>query len=152
MRPSLILMLVAAAACSRSEPVADSVAATPAAATPAMLTSADVGGTWDAQGMPMEKDTVVVTFTMNNTDTGDGTWITFPSGLKVQNTSRQVNGDSMVSETGGFKSQVRSGRNVASTRTVLRMMDGKLVGTTHSKYSNGDTATFRITATKRAQP
>ena len=97
----------------------------------------------------MGKDTVVVTFTMINTDTGAGTWITFPSGLKVQNTRRQVDGDSMVSETGPFKSQVRKGLDVASTRTVLRLRDGKLVGTTHSTYANGDTATFRISATKK---
>ena len=148
MRRSVMMCLVVLAACSRGEtPAADSpAAATPA---PAALTTADVAGTWDAEGMPMGKDTVVVRFTMTNSDTGSGTWITFPSGLKVQNTARQVSGDSMVSETGPFKSQVRNGMNVASTRTVLRMKDGKLVGTTHSKYSNGDTATFRITATKK---
>lgn len=150
MRPLLIVPILFLAACGKAEtPATDSPAAAAPPAPPA-LTSADVGGTWDAQGMPMGSDTVVVSFTMTNTDTGAGTWITFPSGLKVQNTRRQVDGDSVVSETGPFKSQVRRGQDVASTRTVLRLMDGKLVGTTHSKYANGDSATFRITATKKA--
>lgn len=144
----LLVPLLFFAACSKAEtPATDSPAVT--ASTPAMLTSADVAGTWDAQGMSIGNDTVVVTFTMTNTDTGAGTWITFPSGVKVQNTRRQVDGDSMVSETGPFKSQVRKGLDVASTRTVLRLMDGKLAGTTHSRYANGDTATFRIVATKK---
>ena len=149
MRPLLLAPMLFLIACRGSEtPATDS----PAAAAPAVaaLTDADVAGTWDAQGMPMGRDTVVVSFTMNNTDTGAGTSITFPSGLKVQNVRRQLDGDSMVSETGGFKSQVRNGMDVSSTRSVLRLTDGKLVGTTHSKYANGDTATFRITATKKA--
>src|SRR5687768_11034596 len=125
MRRLLIAPLLLLVACNRAEmPATDSPAAA-APAAPPMLTSEDVAGAWDAQGMPVGKDTVVVTFTMNNTDTGDGTSITFPSGLKVQNTRRQVDGDSMVAETGPFKSQVRNGMNVTSTRTVLRLKDGK---------------------------
>ncbi len=98
----------------------------------------------------MDRDTVVVRFTLNNTDTGEGSSVTFPSGEKVVSTSRQISGDSVVSMSGAFKSQVRKGMQVTSTRMVLRMQDGKLVGTSMSKYANGDSATFRITATKKA--
>ena len=56
----------------------------------------------------------------------------------------------MVSESAGFKSQVRRGQDVTSTRMVLRLRDGKLVGMMQGKYKNGDTASYRITATKKA--
>ncbi|MEX2152246.1 MAG: hypothetical protein WD825_02855 [Gemmatimonadaceae bacterium] len=150
MRRSLVFAVLALTACSKPEtPAADSPAAAPGAATPAPLTDADVGGTWEAEGRPMDRDTVVVRFTMNNTDTGEGTSIVFPSGVKVVSTSRQISGDSVVSESGRFKSQVRKGTDVMSTRMVLRLLDGKLVGVATSKYANGDTASFRITATKK---
>jgi PBP1b-binding outer membrane lipoprotein LpoB len=154
MRRSLVVAAAALvlSACSKPEtPAADSPTADSpaAAAAPPNLTDADVGGTWDVEGRPMDRDTVVVRFTMNNTDTGDGTWITFPSGEKAQNTSRQISGDSVVSTTGPFKSQVRKGAQVASTRMVLRRQGDRLVGVATTKYADGDTASFRLTATKK---
>lgn len=152
MRHSLIIPLLVVAACSKAEtPATDSPAPAPApvAAAPVELNDSIVGGTWDAQLMPIARDTVILTFTMNNTDTGAGTSIVFPSGLKVANKSRQISGDSVVSETGPFKSQVRRGQNVTSTRAVLRMQDGKLAGVLSAKYANGDTTSYRITATKK---
>ena len=154
MRRSLAVAaaVLALAACSKPEtPAADSpAAAPPVAAAPANLSNADVDGTWDAVGMPMDRDTVVVRFTMNSTDTGAGTSIVFASGDKVQNTTRQIDGDSVVSTSGAFKSQVRRGVRVASTRMVLRKQGDQLVGHIHAKYANGDTASYRITATKKA--
>ena len=147
---ALTAAVLALAACAKSEtPAADSPAAA-APPPPAALTNADLAGTWEGQGMPVGKDTVVVTFTMNNSDTGEGTSIVFPSGTKVPSTSRQLSGDSVISESGGFKSQVRRGQDVVSTRMVLRLRDGKLGGMMQAKYKNGDTASYRITATKKA--
>lgn len=147
---AVAVAVLALAACSKTEtPAADSPAAAAVPAAPAPLTDSDVGGTWDAVGMPMDKDTVIVRFTMNNTDTGAGTNIVFASGQKVVSKSRQISGDSVVSESGGFKSEVRKGVQVTSTRMVLRKQGDQLVGTSHSKYSNGDTLTLRITATKK---
>lgn len=145
----LAAFAISIAACSKTETPASDTAAPPAASTPAPLTNADLAGTWEAQGMPMDKDTVVVRFTMNNTDTGEGSSVVFPSGVKVVQSSRYTSGDSVVSESGNFKSQVRRGQQVTSTRMVLRLRDGKLVGTSTSKYASGDSASFRITATKK---
>jgi hypothetical protein len=147
---ALTAAVLALAACAKSEtPAADSSAAAPVAAAPADLTNADVDGTWEAVGMPIDKDTVVVRFTMNSTDTGAGTSIVFPSGEKVQNTTRQINGDSVVSTSGPFPSQVRKGVRVTSTRMVMRKQGDQLVGHIHAKYANGDTTTYRVTATKK---
>src|SRR5688572_19106000 len=110
---ALAAAVISLAACSKTDtPATDTAAAPPAAATPAPLTNADLDGTWEAEGMPMDRDTVVVRFTMNNTDTGEGTSVVFPSGEKVVSTRRQISGDSVVSESGAFKSQVRRGQQV----------------------------------------
>lgn len=152
MRRTLTLAVAALALVACSKP--DKPAEQPAAATPAPppapppLTNADLAGTWDATGMPMTKDTVVVTLTMMNTPTGDSSY-TMVGGQKVPATRRVLDGDSIVTETGAFKSAVRKGMQVTSTRTVLRLRDGKLVGTIAAKYGNGDTASYRLTATKK---
>ena len=139
------------AACSKQEKPADqpAAAAPPPPPPPPALTNADLAGTWDATGMPMDKDTVVVTLTMTNTPTGEGSY-TMVGGQKVPATSRVLEGDSIVTQSAGFKSAVRKGMNVSSTRTVLRLRDGKLVGVISAKYANGDTASYRLTGTKKA--
>lgn len=131
--------------CSKSEPAADS-AAVPAAAMPAPLTTADLTGSWEATGMPMDKDTVVVRFTMTNT--ADSTTMVFASGETTRGPAGTVAGDSVMYMSGPFKSQVRKGLQ-ATTHTVLRKQGDQLVGVTHATYSNGDSASFRITATKK---
>lgn len=134
--------------CAKQESAtADSPAAAQPAA-PAPLSAAAIAGSWEAVGMPMDKDTVVVRFTMNNDSTGQKSETVFASGDKITASSTTFDGDSAVSVAGPFKSQVRKGVSV-TTRVVWRMQDGKLVGTSQSKYSNGDSATFRLTATKK---
>ena len=145
---TLAALALAVAGCARQE---SSSADSPAAAQqamPAPLTAAAIAGSWEAVGMPMDKDTVVVRFTMTNDSTGQKSETLFASGDKVTASSTTFDGDSLVSMAGPFKSQLRKGVTV-TTRVVWRMQDGKLVGMSHSKYSNGDSATFRLTATKK---
>jgi hypothetical protein len=154
MRRTLVIAAaaLALAACSKPDKPADQPAAATPAPTPpppAPLTNADLAGTWDATGMPMNKDSVVVTLTMTNTPTGEGSFVTV-GGQKVPATRRVLDADSIVTESAGFKSAVRRGMNVSSTRTVLRLRDGKLVGVISAKYANGDTASYRLTGTKKA--
>ena len=141
--------LVLAVACAKKDAAPDTAAA--AAATPpapVALTNADLAGTWEGEGMPMDKDSVVVRFTMMNTASDTGWTMTFASGEKAKVSNVVIAGDSVTSTAGPFKSQVRKGVT-ANVSSVFRVKDGKLVGTTHSKYSNGDTASFRITAAKK---
>jgi hypothetical protein len=141
---------LALAACSKQDAPADQpAAAAPAPPPPAPLTNADVAGDWDVTGMPMNSDTVVVTFTMTNPPSGEGSY-TMMAGQKIPAMTRVLDADSIVTTSGGFKSAVRKGQNVASSRTVMRLRDGKLMGVVSAKYSNGDTASFRLTATKKA--
>lgn len=148
---TLALAAIATVACAKQEsPSADSPAAAQAAAppAPAPLTAAAVAGTWEAVGMPMDKDTVIVRMTMTMDSTGKNSKTVFSSGESFTNTSTVYDGDSVVSMAGPFKSQLRKGQMV-TTRVVLRMQDGKLVGVTHAKYANGDTADIRISATRK---
>lgn len=150
MRPAILAALVLAVACAKTEtPATDSPAAAAPPPAPAALTAADVAGTWEAEGMPMDKDTVVVRFTMTTDSTAQKSTTVFASGDRITSTSNAMMGDSLVSTAGPFKSQVRKGQQV-TTRVVLRMQDGKLVGHSHSKYANGDSTVYRITATKKA--
>jgi len=144
---AVVAAIAVLAGCMKKEtPAADSAAtATPAPAAPA-LTTADLAGTWEATGMPMNKDTVVVKFTMTNT--ADSSHIVFASGEKVNAAAGTVSGDSIITPAITFKSQIRKGLTVTSN-SVWRKNGDQLVGITHSKYSNGDTASFRITATKK---
>lgn len=148
MRRPLVLAaaVLAFAACAKKEtPAADSPAAA-APPPPAALTNADLAGTWEGEGMLMNKDTVVVRFTLTNT--GDSSTLVFASGETVKSAAGTISGDSVMSTAGPFKSQVRKGLQ-STTHMVLRKQGDKLVGVTHAKYSNGDTASFRITATKK---
>jgi hypothetical protein len=61
-----------------------------------------------------------------------------------------VDGDSIVTESGPFESVLRKGVQVNS-RVVMRLQDGKLVGTTTARYqvSGPDTlATLKLEATR----
>lgn len=143
-----VAVLAAVAACAKQESATADSPAAAQPATPAPLTAADLAGTWEAVGMPMDKDTVVVRFTMTNDSTGQKSETVFASGDKITATSSTYDGDSLVTTAGPFKSQTRKGQQV-TTRVVWRKQNGGLVGTSHSKYSNGDSATFRLTATKK---
>ena len=142
-------LALAAAACMKKEtPAADSPAVAQAAAMPAPLTAAATAGVWEAVGMPMDKDTVIVRMTMTMDSTGKNSKTVFASGESFTSTSSVYDGDSLVTTAGPFKSQLRKGQMV-TTRVVLRMQEGKLVGITHAKYANGDSTNLRISATKK---
>jgi predicted secreted protein len=157
MRRTLVMSLLALAACAKKEQQADttSAAATPpggtsaATAPAANITNADVAGTWEAKAMPMNKDTVATTFEMTATSTMNGWSMKLPNGEKPAVRVVAIQGDSVVSDAGPFKSVLRKGQQV-TVHTIMHLRDGKLTGTTHAKYSNGDTATLRVEATKKA--
>jgi len=154
MRRSLALCAIALVACAKTEQKPDTT--TPAAATPTptpapappAISPADVAGTWEGQVMPMDKDTVLTTVTLIQTATMDGWKMKLPNGANPAVKVLSVAGDSIVVEAGPFASAVRKGQQV-TTHSVYRLKDGKLVGTVHAKYANGDSATFRSTATKK---
>jgi hypothetical protein len=145
----LLVLAVALTACEPNMKAADSTAPAATPATPAPISLADVAGVWDATVMPVDRDTVVTTLIITATATNDGWSMKLPNGANPKVTVVSVAGDSIITTTGTFASATRKGQQV-STHSIFRLQGGKLIGTTHATYGNGDTATLRIEGTKRA--
>lgn len=156
MKRSLLICAVILTACAKKEetPAVDTTAMaapTPTPPPPAAvaLTNADMAGTWTGDVMPMGKDTVLTTVTLSATATNDGWTLSLPNGAKPAVKVVAIAGDSVVTETAGFKSAVRKGQNVKMMHQVFHMADGKLTGWNHVTYTNGDTVTLRMALAKK---
>ena len=137
------------AGCSKSDapPAQDTTAV---AATPAPLSLADVAGKWVIHTMAENSDSVLVTSEMTATADTSG-WMTMIPGRPAMPTRViEVAGDSVTTEFGPFNSVLRPGTQV-TTRTVMRLRDGKLVGilTAHYVTAGADSvARLRLEATR----
>jgi hypothetical protein len=125
----LVLALGAAvlAGCSSEAPPADPPA-------PPTLNAADLAGTWTFQTRGETSDSVLVTYTVTATGTADGWMITLP-GRDPMPMVVTIAGDSIMTRTGPYESVLRQGVQV-TTDGVLRLMDGKLVGTSNAHYAS----------------
>ena len=119
------------AACAKPDAPPAEPAAPPA---PAPLNLADLAGTWTVKSMAEGSDSVLVTYTMTSTATGDGWTITLP-GRKAMPMTVTASGDSAMTMAGPFESVLRKGVQV-TTMGILRMANGMLVGTTVAHYAN----------------
>jgi hypothetical protein len=132
---ALLCCAAVAAGCSKPEqtPVQDTTAVvTPP--PPAPISLADVAGTWTVRSMAEGSDSVLVTTTMVATADTTGWTITLPGRAKpVPSRVVAVSGDSIVTEAGPYESVLRKGVQV-TTQSVMRLRDGKLVGTTVAHY------------------
>ena len=149
MRPIVLLCCAAVlVGCGGGDetPAADTTAAAPA--PPALMLS-DLAGRWTAQAMSETSDSVLVTYEMTATADTSGWMLMLPNrppmAMRVM-----VAGDSVVTEAGPYESVLRAGVQV-STRSVMRMQGGQLVGTTTARYqtASGDSVvTLRTRATR----
>jgi hypothetical protein len=123
-------------ACGGSEtPAADS-AATAAPPPPAALSLADVAGTWTVVGKNEAGDSTLVTYELTATADTSGWSLVFPNRPPVPLRVVAVAGDSIVVEAGPYESVLRKGVQV-NTRSVSRIVDGKMVGRSVAHYSKG---------------
>lgn len=116
--------------CAKTEtPPAEPPAPPPA---PPAINLADVAGTWTVQARGEGSDSVLVTYTMTATATETGWMIMLPKRppMPVMVT---VSADSIMTSVGPYESVLRKGVQV-STMGVLRLQDGKLMGTTMAHY------------------
>jgi hypothetical protein len=152
-RFALICCAAVLAGCAKSEnpPAADTMAAAQPVPEPARAISlADVAGKWqfrstdEAGGTPVDYQ---VTATADTTG-----WILALPNRKPMPLRVMVGGDSLVTDAGPYESVIRKGVQV-TTHSVLRLQDGKLVGTTEAHYAlNGrDSVAQRPTSGTRAQ-
>ena len=145
------------AGCAKSEPVADtaaaSVAAPAAAPAPAPLALADLAGSWNMQAVPESgTDTSATKMVLVATADTSGWSLNFPDGQKVPLTVA-VAGDSLVTTSAQFTSQRRKGGVKVSTVTTMRLENGTLAGTTIARYVNaGADSVLRLRATATKAP
>lgn len=133
----LTLLCCAAVVAGCSKPDAMPAADTAAMVTPpppAPIALADVAGTWTMQTRAEGNDSVLVTATMVATADTAGWTMLLPGRPVMPVRVVEVAGDSVTTESGPYESVLRKGVQV-STRTVVRLRDGKLVGSTVARYS-----------------
>jgi len=128
----LVLALSAAvlAGCSKPEAPPAEPPAPPPAPT---LNLADLAGTWNMRTMPEGSDSTLVTYTMTLTGTTEGWSLNIPGRDPLPMTAT-VSGDSVITTVGPYESMLRKGVQV-STTSVVRLVGGRLVGTTMARYS-----------------
>ncbi|MEW5916485.1 MAG: hypothetical protein AB1762_08775 [Gemmatimonadota bacterium] len=147
-RLSAVFTLAALVACGPKEQPADTTAA--AAPAAAAIALSDVAGTWTANVMGQDSDSVLLTYEMVASADPTGWTITFPGRPPVP-VRPTADGDSIMTEAGPYESALRKGQQV-TTRGVFRLVNGELIGTTvaHYQTSGADSvATFRSRATKK---
>lgn len=104
-----------------------------AAGMPAGIELADVAGTWDLTGTLATEEPTVINYSMVATDSETGWILNLPNRDPIEIRIVAVDGDSIVGEAGPFESILRDGVMV-STRTVLRLQEGTLVGSLMATY------------------
>lgn len=144
--PWCLVAVLVACGKSKEPPAADSTAmAVPAPADDAMaaapLALADLAGTWTMRTMAADKDTTLVTYELVAGADGSSWKFNFPKRKPVP-VRVEVSGDSVITEAGPYESLLRKGVQV-TTNSVLRMQDGKLVGTTVAHYATSGPDTVR---------
>lgn len=145
MRYGFLILLVGVVACrpAADQPAADTTASV-APPAPAPLALADLAGTWDMKSMAEGSDSVLVTFELMATADTTGWMQHFAGRDPIPMRVLAVAGDSVITETGPFESVLRPGVQV-STHSVMRLQDGRLVGTTIARYkTSGPDSVVRI--------
>ena len=134
--------------CGKSEvsPGRDTTAMAPATRdTEAEISLADIAGKWSLRTMDEAGGNVVESELTATADTSGWT-LTRPDGKTVPVRVVAVGGDSIITEAGPYESALRKGVQVRA-RAVVRLRDGKLVGTTEARYTmkGGDSVANRPT-------
>ncbi len=149
MRCRILVLALLAGACTRADetPAADTAA--PVAATPASVSLSDIAGTWDATATPEGTDSAVVRYQMKASADPAAWTILLPNRpeMSVQVTT---DADSIMVSNGPYESVLRKGVMV-TTESVMRLVDGRLLGTTIARYNRASpdsVVRLRIEATR----
>jgi hypothetical protein len=111
--------------------------------TPATISLADVAGKWKLRATD-EVDGTVIESELNATTDTSGWTVTLPGHKPIPVQIVAVAGDSIVTEAGPYESLRVKGAQV-TTRSVRRLQDGRLVGTTVAriKMASGSDSVLR---------
>jgi hypothetical protein len=119
------------------EPAADATPAAapaaPAPAAPAAISLNDVAGKWSMHTMAEQGDSVLVKYELVATADPAGWRLNFPN-RKPITPKVEASGDSIIVDAGPYESVLRKGTQV-TTHGVMRLVDGKLMGSTVAHYN-----------------
>lgn len=150
MRYRILVLALLAGACTRADETPAVDTAAPATAAPASISLADVAGTWNATATPEGTDSAVVSYQIKASADPAAWTMTLP-GRDEMPIRVATDADSIMISNGPYESVLRKGVMVA-TESVVRMVDGRLVGTAIARYSGVTTADsvvrLRIEATR----
>lgn len=133
-----LMVLGLVAACGGGE-AADHAAEAPAA--PGIALS-EVAGTWTVHAMNEAGDSTLVTYEVNATSTAEG-WTSVLEGQEPRPVRVTADGDSLIVEADPFPSVLRPNTTV-STRSVIRLVNGELIGTMVATYGDGSVMNGRL--------
>jgi hypothetical protein len=146
-----VSLCCAAVVAGCSKPDAPPAQDTTAVAAPAPISLAEVAGRWTVRTMAENSDSVLVTSELTATADTSGWMTVVPGRPPIPTRVIEVAGDSITTEFGPFESVLRPGVQV-TTRNVVRLRDGKLVGTLVARYvtTGADSVTRLRTEATRA--
>ena len=148
--------LLLLAACSRSGDRTDTAAVATTDTAAAMSTTSPIEtmrGRWNVQSVPVSGDTSATRYLLDASgDTASWTLTFEGRATPVRLHVIAMGGDSVVTQTDEFDSARRQGMRVVST-TVMRVRDGRLVGTSTARYrtTGADSVLVLNTTGTRAQ-
>jgi hypothetical protein len=100
----------------------------------ATLTLEALAGKWTVEARSAATDSLLVTYQVVATADPAGWSFSFPNRDPIPFHGVAVDGDSIMLDAGPYESALRKGAQV-STHSVLRLVNGELVGTTVARYS-----------------
>lgn len=131
----LLLLAVTVVACSKAEtPPPDTTAAMAPAPAPAMLTAADVAGTWNGVGMLETGDSVVSRWTAEEVSDSTGK-LTIVGSKEAIPYSRKLDADSMIVTSSPYTDPTMPKGPKVTFRSIGRLKDGKLIGTSANRLA-----------------
>lgn len=139
--------------CAQEEaPATDSVATAAAPAAPAALTPADLAGTWAGETKAAGTDSVVNRWTAIRTDDASGKIVMQGATDSIPYTVT-YDADSMVATSAPFTDPANPNGPKVTFRSVGRLVDGKLVGTSATMLADRpDSVVSRGNWTATRQP
>lgn len=154
-RVALLLVVPIMLACTKKDqPAVDTTAAVapaPAAVAPAPAAPVSYAGTWKIDIMPADKDTVILTYTLEATADKSNWKLHLPGRPTMTPTVTSMDNDSVVLDNGPYSSVLRKNVKV-TTHSSMHMEGDKLVGTTVARYSTkgaDSVANLRATGTRQ---
>jgi hypothetical protein len=145
MRKAIFLAL-AVVACSKEEaPAVDSAATAAPPPAPAMLTAADVRGTWNGTSKREGSDSTVTFTVVSLSDSTSA--LVFPNSTDSVSTTSRFDADSVIMTSEPYKDPTApKGSPDVVFRSIGRLKDGKLVGMAYvSPAAKRDTVIMRTT-------